>query len=160
MAVYRNNKRRFFASIDAEIIRSNALSLPALGLLTVLLDRPEWWEVYTVEIARALGVKPAVLEPLFSELEAKGYVQARRGRRGAYYDVFERPPGKRASPKPAPVEPPDEPPEPKEHLDWPDKPVPGQPMSDRNREYALQLIRERFPIVVKQHDLNEAIRNP
>ena len=160
MAVYRNNKRRFFAAVDVEIVRSNVLSLPALGLLVVLLDRPEWWEVYTVEIAHRLGVDEASLLPLFSELEAKGYVQARRGRRGAYYDVFERPPGKRASPQPAPVIPPEEPPAPQQELDWPDKPVPGQPMSDRNREYALQLIRERFPIVVKKHDLNEAIRSP
>ena len=91
MAVHHNKQRRFFVSIDANIVRGNALSLPALGLLTVLLDRPAWWEVYAVEIARTLGVELLTLQPLFAELEQKGFVRMRRGERGPCYDVYENP---------------------------------------------------------------------
>ena len=41
---------------------------------------------------------------------------------------------------------------------YPDPPKKGEPMSDRNRAYVLQYMREHLPILAKQHDLNRAIR--
>ncbi|MBR3037597.1 MAG: hypothetical protein IKI52_02730 [Clostridia bacterium] len=185
MAIYHNRQKHHYAAVDAAIIRENMLSLAALGLLTVLLDRPAWWEVHPTELARTLSIDEHALAPLFAELEQKGFVQLRCGKRGRCYDVYERPQIRRASVPMPPVEPaekplsnlpdadlqkpvsnlpeadpPEEPVSNMPDLDWPDKPVPGQPMSDRNRAYALQLIRERFPIVAKKCDLNDAIRDP
>ena len=170
MAIYHNRQKHHYAAVDAAIIRENMLSLAALGLLTVLLDRPAWWEVHPTELARTLSIDEHALAPLFAELEQKGFVQLRCGKRGRCYDVYERPQIRRASVPMPPAEkpvsnlpeadPPEEPLSNMPDLDWPDKPVPGQPMSDRNRAYALQLIRERFPIVAKKCDLNDAIRDP
>ncbi len=163
MAVYRNTAKHFFACIDARIIRGNELSLAALGLLTVLLDRPAWWEVHPSELCRTLSLDARSLEPLLEELEHKGFLKRRQGRRGMYYDVYERPNVEAgAQAQEERKEPPRErveeavPPL-REKLDWPDEPQEGQPMSERNRAFALQLIRERFPLAAKAHDLNRAI---
>ena len=163
MAVYRNTAKHFFACIDARIIRGNELSLAALGLLTVLLDRPAWWEVHPSELCRTLSLDARSLEPLLEELEHKGFLKRRQGRRGMYYDVYERPNVETgAQAQEERKEPPRErveeavPPL-REKLDWPDEPQEGQPMSERNRAFALQLIRERFPLAAKAHDLNRAI---
>ena len=163
MAVYRNTAKHFFACIDARIIRGNELSLAALGLLTVLLDRPAWWEVHSSELCRTLSLDARSLEPLLEELEHKGFLKRRQGRRGMYYDVYERPNVEAgAQAQEERKEPPRErveeavPPL-REKLDWPDEPQEGQPMSERNRAFALQLIRERFPLAAKAHDLNRAI---
>lgn len=200
MAVFRNKQKHFFTSVDAAIVRGNVLSLAALGLLTVLLDRPAWWEVHPSEIARTLGVEAYVLEPLFSELEQKGFLKPRRGEKGRFYDVYECPTHPAAAPplpEPEPAaakqplltelperRPPDagigmpEPPqtpadasaqpqapytarsESLRDFHYPDPTIPGQPMSDRNRAYALQYIREHFPIMTKRHDLNAVIKGP
>ena len=166
MAVYRNTAKHFFACIDARIIRGNALSLAALALLTVLLDRPAWWASHPAELCRTLSLDARSLEPLLEELEHKGFLKRRQGRRGMYYDVYERPNGGPPEQEQQAQEERKEPPRERveetvpplrEKLDWPDEPVEGQPMSDRNRAFALQLIRERFPLAAAAHDLNRAI---
>ena len=155
MAVYRNTAKHFFACIDARIIRGNELSLAALGLLTVLLDRPAWWEIHPSELCRTLSLDARSLEPLLEELEHKGFLKRRQGRRGMYYDVYERPNGGPPEQEPQAQEERKEPP--RERVEETVPPLREQPMSERNRAFALQLIRERFPLAAKAHDLNRAI---
>ena len=174
MAIFRSKTERYFAAIDSRVIRNSLLSLPALGLLAVLLDRPNTWKYRLVELARTLRLPDDRLQELFAELTEKGFAQENRDRYGVYYDLYsypESPPvpfTSRAAPQAfasdggsdaAKHGVPDAPPASRSAAgdEAPSAPQGTEPMTDEQREKWLCLIRERFPQTVKAHDLNDAI---
>ena len=95
MAIIRNRNGGFFSAVDSRVIRQRMLSLRALGLLTIMLDRPETWQFRLSELTRSLGLSTDEAADLLAELTRKGFAKERRDKYGVYYDIYsfpERPP--------------------------------------------------------------------
>lgn len=158
MAIFKNTNK-YFSAVDSRVIRNRLLSLPALGMLAAFLDRSDTWQFRTGEISRSLGLSADETEKTLSELVRKGFALERRDLYGVYYDIYAYPaqgvlpavPEQKRDPPAAPVQPNTEEPDPPEMQD-------GAPMTDEQREKWSTYIREHFPVTVKAHDLNEAIR--
>ena len=159
MAILKKNDEGYFSAIDSRVIRGRLLSVPAIGLLAVLLDRPRTWQIRMNELTQSVDLSPEEMQRLFSELIEAGFSIAQRDRYGVYYDIYAYPmhrPGGRSFPDKKPVETPapekpseppkDETPAPDE---TPDALKTEEPksvgMTDEQRAYWVNYIRENFP---------------
>ena len=137
MAILKKNDEGYFSAIDSRVIRGRLLSVPAIGLLAVLLDRPRTWQVRLSELMQSVDLSPGEMQRLFSELIEAGFAIAQRDRYGVYYDIF-------AYPMRIPNEPPKaESPAPEEAPKTEEPKSVG--MTDEQRAYWVNYIRENFP---------------
>ena len=137
MAILKKNDEGYFSAIDSRVIRGRLLSVPAIGLLAVLLDRPRTWQVRLSELTQSVDLSPGEMQRLFSELIEAGFAIAQRDRYGVYYDIF-------AYPMRIPNEPPKaESPAPEEAPKTEEPKSVG--MTDEQRAYWVNYIRENFP---------------
>lgn len=136
MPILRNREKHYFAALDAEVIRSAGLSLPARGLLITLLNHSDDWKVRLRATQKETDTPMSALLPLFDELKQKGFLVSASDTYGEYFDVHEKPlPAQKAEPiGKQPKETPKK--EPKEE---------PQRLSDERIEYWRNYFAEKFP---------------
>lgn len=74
MAIRKESLTKHYTSIPNATLRDSRLSLDAVGLLSVLLSRPEDWIIRTDQIRREFGIGHVVQQRIFRELEKAGYL--------------------------------------------------------------------------------------
>ena len=131
MAIIRNRNGGFFSAVDSRVIRQRMLSLRALGLLTIMLDRPETWQFRLSELTRSLGLSTDEAADLLAELTRKGFAKERRDKYGVYYDIYS-----------FPERPPDSPPQAETA---PAITPPQVGMTDEQRAFWMAYIQKTFP---------------
>ena len=131
MAIIRNRNGGFFSAVDSRVIRQRMLSLRALGLLTIMLDRPETWQFRLSELTRSLGLSTDEAADLLAELTRKGFAKERRDKYGVYYDIYS-----------FPERPPDSPPQ---AGTAPAITPPQVGMTDEQRAFWMAYIQKTFP---------------
>jgi len=82
MAIRKESLTEHYASIPNATLRDSRLSLDTVGLLSVLLSRPEDWIIRVTQIKREFGIGDVVQQRIFGELERAGYLVRKVARDG------------------------------------------------------------------------------
>jgi len=98
MPIHRKHTHdREFTIIENSSINDARLSMKALGLLTILLSKPQDWRISTRQFARSRKEGETALRAAMDELIECGYAIRTRRRDengklcGTFYDIFETP---------------------------------------------------------------------
>ncbi|MBQ5990997.1 MAG: hypothetical protein IJL62_00430 [Clostridia bacterium] len=87
--IERNAEKTPYTAVKNKVIRSGMLSAEELGLYTVMLSKPDYWEFSEFVLARELNAAPAEIRRILKRLEQKGFARERTGSRGAVWDLYE-----------------------------------------------------------------------